>query len=142
MKSCRSLPASDHIIDIFAPGACRKKVSPAGRLLQNRSQASNEENFSHHIWDVSDSNGPFGRMACTVVSSFLPYCEQTLRRPIENLSCYKYRAGTESPAASATARQRASIGALKTRAIVSAGAGNTKHVRFDERIEMRTMAVN
>lgn len=39
--------------------------------------ASNEANYAHHIWDVKDKNGFMGATACIVVTSFIPYYEQT-----------------------------------------------------------------
>lgn len=47
---------------------------------ENKNQyncASNESNFAHHIWDIPDSNGHLGAMACIVVNAFLPYYERT-----------------------------------------------------------------
>lgn len=47
---------------------------------ENKNQyhcASNEKNYSHHIWDVPDKKGHIGAMACIVVNAFLPYYERT-----------------------------------------------------------------
>lgn len=47
---------------------------------ENKNQyncASNERNFSYHIWDIPDSNGHIGAMACIVVNAFLPYYNKT-----------------------------------------------------------------
>ena len=50
------------------------------RGAENKNQyncSSNESNFAHHIWDIPDSNGHIGAMACIVVTGFLPYYERT-----------------------------------------------------------------
>jgi hypothetical protein len=39
--------------------------------------ASNESNFAGHIWDVRDKDGFMGATACVIVTSFIPYYEQT-----------------------------------------------------------------
>jgi len=39
--------------------------------------ASNERNYAHHIWDIPDSEGNIGAMACIVVPSALTYLSQT-----------------------------------------------------------------
>jgi len=39
--------------------------------------ASNEYNYSRHIWDVRDKEGHFGATACIVVNSFVDYYEET-----------------------------------------------------------------
>lgn len=47
---------------------------------ENKNQyncSSNEKNFSHHIWDVPNSEGYTGAMACIVVNKFVPYFERT-----------------------------------------------------------------
>jgi hypothetical protein len=47
---------------------------------ENKNQygcASNESNYAGHIWDVKDAEGYLGATACIIVTSFLPYYEQT-----------------------------------------------------------------
>lgn len=47
---------------------------------ENKNQyrcASNERNYSRHIWDYPDKNGKYGAMACVVVNSYLPHYEAT-----------------------------------------------------------------
>lgn len=47
---------------------------------ENKNQyncARNERNFARHIWDVPDSTGQVGAMACIVVNRYLPYYERT-----------------------------------------------------------------
>ncbi|HTL90466.1 MAG TPA: hypothetical protein VL134_13785 [Leptolyngbya sp.] len=39
--------------------------------------STNEKNFAGHIWDVRDNDGYMGATACIVVTSFIPYYEQT-----------------------------------------------------------------
>lgn len=39
--------------------------------------ASNERNYSAHIWDRKDANECMGATACVVVNSFVPYYERT-----------------------------------------------------------------
>ncbi|BAU09673.1 unknown protein [Leptolyngbya sp. NIES-3755] len=51
-----------------------------GKGAENRNQyncAANENNFARHIWDVRDEKGFMGATACIVVTSFIPYYEQT-----------------------------------------------------------------
>lgn len=53
-------------------------VNAKGAENKNQYNCSrNEKNFSHHIWDVPDSAGHKGAMACIVVNSYVPYFEQT-----------------------------------------------------------------
>ncbi len=50
------------------------------RGAENKNQyncSSNESNFAHHIWDIPDSDGHTGAVACIVVTGFLPYYERT-----------------------------------------------------------------
>jgi hypothetical protein len=47
---------------------------------ENRNQyncSKNESNYAGHIWDVKDANGFIGATACIVVTSFLPYYQET-----------------------------------------------------------------
>jgi hypothetical protein len=47
---------------------------------ENKNQyncASNEKNAARHIWDVRDSGGNLGAMACIVVNRFIPYYQRT-----------------------------------------------------------------
>ncbi|TVQ60144.1 MAG: peptidase M15 [Spirulina sp. DLM2.Bin59] len=53
---------------VNAKGAERKNQYNCG---------SNESNYAGHIWDVRDSEGYMGATACIVVTSFIPYYEQT-----------------------------------------------------------------
>jgi hypothetical protein len=39
--------------------------------------STNEKNYAEHIWDVRDKNGFMGATACIIVTSFIPYYEQT-----------------------------------------------------------------
>ena len=39
--------------------------------------ASNEKNYTRHIWDVKDDRGNYGATACIVVNSFVDYYQQT-----------------------------------------------------------------
>jgi len=39
--------------------------------------ANNEKNAAHHIWDVKDSDGYIGAVACIVVTRFIDWYEQT-----------------------------------------------------------------
>jgi hypothetical protein len=39
--------------------------------------AANETNYARHIWDRRDNNGYMGATACIIVTSFIPYYEQT-----------------------------------------------------------------
>jgi hypothetical protein len=64
---------------------------------ENKNQyncASNESNYSRHIWDVPDKNGHIGAMACIVLNAFLPYYERTKHWQAlawwihDNISCY------------------------------------------------------
>jgi hypothetical protein len=47
---------------------------------ENKNQyncASNEANYGGHIWDVKGEKGYMGATACIIVTSFIPYYEQT-----------------------------------------------------------------
>jgi hypothetical protein len=47
---------------------------------ENKNQykcASNEANYAEHIWDVRDKDGFMGATACVVVTSFIPYYNET-----------------------------------------------------------------
>lgn len=47
---------------------------------ENKNQyncGSNEGNYARHIWDVRDKDGYMGATACVIVTSFVPYYEQT-----------------------------------------------------------------
>ncbi len=39
--------------------------------------ASNEKNYTRHIWDVKDDRGNYGATACIVVNSFVDYYQET-----------------------------------------------------------------
>ncbi len=39
--------------------------------------ASNEKNYTRHIWDVRDDRGNYGATACIVVNSFVDYYQET-----------------------------------------------------------------
>jgi hypothetical protein len=53
-------------------------VNAKGAENQNQySCASNEANYAGHIWDIRDQDGFMGATACIVVTSFIPYYEQT-----------------------------------------------------------------
>lgn len=39
--------------------------------------ASNATNYARHIWDVRDKDSHMGATACVIVTSFIPYYEQT-----------------------------------------------------------------
>jgi hypothetical protein len=53
-------------------------VNEKGAENQNQySCASNEANYAGHIWDVRDKDGYMGATACIIVTSFIPYYEQT-----------------------------------------------------------------
>jgi hypothetical protein len=51
-----------------------------GKGAENKNQyqcSSNEASYAGHIWDVRDADGYMGATACIVVTSFIPYYEQT-----------------------------------------------------------------
>jgi len=51
-----------------------------GKGAENHNQyncARNESNYAGHIWDVRDKDGCMGATACIIVTSFIPYYEQT-----------------------------------------------------------------
>jgi hypothetical protein len=53
-------------------------VNAKGAENKNQYNCSrNESNFARHIWDIPDSDGYIGAMACIVVNSFVPYFERT-----------------------------------------------------------------
>ena len=53
-------------------------VNAKGAENKNQYNCSkNESNYAGHIWDMKDPNGDIGATACIVVTSFLPYYEQT-----------------------------------------------------------------
>lgn len=53
-------------------------VNAKGAENKNQYNCSrNEANYASHIWDMRDANGHMGATACIVVTSFLPYYEQT-----------------------------------------------------------------
>jgi hypothetical protein len=39
--------------------------------------ASNESNYARHIWDRRDADGYMGATSCIIVTSFIPYYEET-----------------------------------------------------------------
>lgn len=54
--------------------------SPTINQLGNQKKyncASNEKNYTRHIWDVRDSDGHYGATACIVVNAFVDYYENT-----------------------------------------------------------------
>ncbi len=72
-------PIQDALGRISVRSAFRASaVNKIGAENQNQySCASNEANYAGHIWDVRDQDGYMGATACVVVTSFIPYYEQT-----------------------------------------------------------------
>ncbi|MDQ2099549.1 MAG: peptidase M15 [Tychonema bourrellyi B0820] len=72
-------PLQDALGRISVRSAFRASaVNKIGSENQNQySCASNEANYAGHIWDVRDQDGYMGATACIVVTSFIPYYEQT-----------------------------------------------------------------
>lgn len=72
-------PIQDALGRISVRSAFRASaVNKIGAANQNQySCASNEANYAGHIWDVKDQDGYMGATACIVVTSFIPYYEQT-----------------------------------------------------------------
>ncbi|MEZ2250500.1 peptidase M15 [Microcoleus sp.] len=72
-------PLQDALGRISVRSAFRASaVNKIGAENQNQySCASNEANYAGHIWDVRDQDGYMGATACIVVTSFIPYYEQT-----------------------------------------------------------------
>lgn len=72
-------PMQDALGRISVRSAFRASaVNKIGAENQNQySCASNEANYAGHIWDVRDQDGYMGATACIVVTSFIPYYEQT-----------------------------------------------------------------
>ncbi|MEG3845201.1 peptidase M15 [Microcoleus sp. herbarium14] len=72
-------PIQDALGRISVRSAFRASaVNKIGAENQNQySCASNEANYAEHIWDVKDQDGYMGATACIVVTSFIPYYEQT-----------------------------------------------------------------
>ena len=72
-------PIQDALGRICIRSAFRSSaVNAKGAENKNQYNCSkNESNYAGHIWDVKDSNGYIGATACIVVTSFLPYYENT-----------------------------------------------------------------
>ncbi len=47
--------------------------------------ASNEKNYTRHIWDVRDKQNNYGATACIVVNSFVDYSYQLSATPSSSL---------------------------------------------------------
>lgn len=66
------------------------EINQLGAANKNKFKcASNQRNYSKHIWDYPDTNGFFGAMACIVIPSYLPHYRkesdwQTLARWIND----------------------------------------------------------
>ncbi|MFM9265450.1 peptidase M15 [Tychonema sp. BBK16] len=72
-------PIQDALGRISVRSAFRASaVNQIGAENKNQySCASNEYNYAGHIWDVKDKDGYMGATACVIVTSFIPYYEQT-----------------------------------------------------------------
>jgi hypothetical protein len=72
-------PIQDALGRITIRSAYRSRaVNQKGAADQNKYKcASNEANYAKHIWDARDTNGYMGATACIIVTSFIPYYEQT-----------------------------------------------------------------
>ncbi len=72
-------PIQDALGRICIRSAYRSSaVNAKGAENKNQYNCSkNESNYAGHIWDVKDSNGCIGATACIVVTSVLPYYENT-----------------------------------------------------------------
>ncbi len=72
-------PIQDALGRISVRSAFRASaVNQIGAENKNQySCASNEYNYAGHIWDVKDKDGYMGATACFIVTSFIPYYEQT-----------------------------------------------------------------
>jgi hypothetical protein len=72
-------PIQDALGRISVRSAFRARdVNAKGAENQNQySCASNEANYAGHIWDVRDKDGFMGATACVIVTSFIPYYEET-----------------------------------------------------------------
>jgi hypothetical protein len=72
-------PIQDALGRIGVRSAYRSR-SVNAKGAENKNQyncASNEFNYARHIWDAKDSEGYMGATACIIVTSFIPYYEQT-----------------------------------------------------------------
>lgn len=72
-------PIQQHFGRISIRSAYRSSAVNA-KGAENKNQyncASNENNYTGHIWDVPDKEGYIGATACIVVNAFLPYYERT-----------------------------------------------------------------
>lgn len=72
-------PIQEHFGRISIRSGYRSpEVNALGATNRNQYKcASNEHNFSHHIWDYPDANGYFGAMACIVVCSYVEHYQKT-----------------------------------------------------------------
>ncbi|MBE9181175.1 peptidase M15 [Oculatella sp. LEGE 06141] len=72
-------PIQDVLGRISVRSAYRSSsVNAKGAENKNQYNCSrNESNYAGHIWDKKDSEGYMGATACIVVTSFIPYYEQT-----------------------------------------------------------------
>lgn len=72
-------PIQDALGRISVRSAFRASaVNQMGAENKNQySCASNEYNYAGHIWDVKDKDGYMGATTCVIVTSFIPYYEQT-----------------------------------------------------------------
>lgn len=70
-------PLQDALGRISVRSAFRASAVNGRGNDKNYSCASNKSNYAGHIWDVRDKNGYMGATACVVVTSFIPYYEQT-----------------------------------------------------------------
>ena len=72
-------PIQDALGRISVRSAFRASAVNA-KGAENKNQyscSSNEVNHAGHIWDVRDKDGYMGATACVIVTSFIPYYEQT-----------------------------------------------------------------
>ncbi len=80
-KLCEKVlePLQDTLGRISVRSAFRASAVNA-KGAENKNQyncGSNEGNYARHIWDVRDKDGYMGATACVIVTSFVPYYEQT-----------------------------------------------------------------
>lgn len=72
-------PLQEHFGRISIRSGYRSpEVNALGSANKNQYKcASNERNYSKHIWDYPDANGHFGATACIVVCSYIDHYQKT-----------------------------------------------------------------
>jgi hypothetical protein len=70
-------PIQDALGRISVRSAFRSKAVNEKGNAEDYNCASNKANFAGHIWDERDKDGFMGATACVIVTSFIPYYEQT-----------------------------------------------------------------